>query len=247
MKKKITATTMFLISVAIFIGCSSTKNSEKSTATKEKKTMENEALLTNKEEKMTKVLIQTTMGDITLALYNETPLHRDNFIKLVNEHYYDGVLFHRIIQHFMIQCGDPDSKTAKQGQALGNGGPGYTIPAEFVNKLYHKRGAVAAARLGDNINPKKESSGSQFYIVDGQTFPKEQLEVLAMKTGKTISQEQIDCYSSIGGAPHLDGSYTVFGEIVSGMDIVDKIAAQSKDKRDRPIADIKIVSMKILE
>jgi cyclophilin family peptidyl-prolyl cis-trans isomerase len=245
--KKITTITLILISVAFFIGCSLTKNSENSTVQKEKNTMENEARQSNKAEKMTKVLIQTTMGDITLALYNETPLHRDNFIKLVNEHYYDGVLFHRIIQHFMIQCGDPDSKTAKQGQALGNGGPGYTIPAEFVSTLYHKRGAVAAARLGDNVNPKKESSGSQFYIVDGQTFPKEQLEMLEMKTGKQLSQEQINCYTTLGGAPHLDGSYTVFGEIISGMDIVDKIAAQPKDQRDRPLTDIKIVTMKIVE
>jgi len=246
MKKKIT-TALFLISVAIFMSCSSTKNSETLTSPKAKNSMEKEATQSNSEKNMTKVLIQTTMGDITLALYNETPLHRDNFIKLVKEHYYDGVLFHRIIQHFMIQCGDPDSKNAKQGQALGNGGPGYTIPAEFVSGLYHKRGAVAAARLGDNINPKKESSGSQFYIVDGQTFPKEQLEVLGMRTGRTLTQEQMDCYTTIGGAPHLDGSYTVFGEIVSGMDIVDKIAAQPKDQRDRPITDIKIVSMKILE
>ena len=245
--KKITTKTIILISVVFFIGCSSTKNSENSTAQKEKNTLENEAQQINKAEKMTKVLIQTTMGDITLALYNETPLHRDNFIKLVNEHYYDGVLFHRIIQHFMIQCGDPDSKTAKQGQALGNGGPGYTIPAEFVSTLYHKRGAVAAARLGDNVNPKQESSGSQFYIVDGQTFPKEQLEILGMRTGKPLTQEQIDCYTTLGGAPHLDGSYTVFGEIISGMDIVDKIAAQPKDKRDRPVTDIKIVTMKIVE
>ncbi|MCQ2264971.1 MAG: peptidylprolyl isomerase [Bacteroidales bacterium] len=196
---------------------------------------------------MTKVLLKTSMGDITIALYDETPLHKENFIKLVNDKYYDGVLFHRIIQNFMIQTGDPESKNAKAGQMLGNGGPGYTIPAEFVPECYHKRGAVAAARMGDNVNPKKESSGSQFYIVDGQIFNTSMLNRVIQMTNKTFSQEQINAYTSIGGAPHLDGDYTVFGEVISGMEVVDKIAAQAKDGRDRPVQDIKIISAEVLK
>jgi len=167
---------------------------------------------------MQEVIIETTMGNITLALYNETPLHRDNFIKLVNENFYDGVLFHRIIQNFMIQAGDPDSKEAQPGQRLGMGGPGYTIPAEIVPTLYHKRGAVAAARLSDQQNPKRESSGSQFYIVDGPN-----------------------------GAPHLNGQYTIFGEVLKGFEVVDMIAAQEKDRSDRPLEDIKIITMKLVK
>ena len=171
-----------------------------------------------KKEVMQEVVIETSLGNITIALYNETPLHRDNFIKLANDHFYDGVLFHRVIQNFMIQAGDPNSKDATKGQRLGNGGPGYTIPAEFVSKYSHKRGAVAAARLGDGANPKRESSGSQFYIVDNPN-----------------------------GAPHLNGQYTIFGEVLQGLDVVDKIAAQPKDQSNRPLEDIKIISMKVAE
>jgi len=200
-----------------------------------------------KKTEMTKVLLKTTMGDIVIALYDETPLHKENFIKLVNEKYYDGVLFHRIIQNFMIQTGDPESKTAKPGQMLGNGGPDYTIPAEFVPGLYHKRGAVAAARTSDDVNPKKESSGSQFYIVDGRVFNTSDMNRVIQRTGKVYSQEQVNAYTTIGGAPHLDGDYTVFGEVVSGMEIVDKIAAQPKDSRDRPLEDIKIISAEIVK
>ena len=167
---------------------------------------------------MKEVLIETTMGNITIALYNETPLHRDNFVKLVNEKFYDGVLFHRIIQQFMIQAGDPDSKKATKGQRLGMGGPGYTIPAEILPQYSNKRGAVAAARLGGPQNPQRASSGSQFYIVDKE-----------------------------GGATHLDGEYTVFGEVVKGMEVVDRIAAQPKDQGDRPLEDIKIISMKMVK
>ena len=164
------------------------------------------------------VSIETSLGNITIMLYDETPLHRDNFIKLANDRFYDGVLFHRIIKDFMIQTGDPDSKTATKGQRLGVGGPGYTIPAEIVSKYTHKRGAVAAARQGDNVNPQRASSGSQFYIVDG---PK--------------------------GAPHLNGQYTIFGEVTKGLDIVDKIAASPKDQADRPLEDIKIISVKVIK
>lgn len=194
--------------------------------------------------KMTEVLIKTSMGNIKIALYNETPQHRDNFIKLVKESYYDGVLFHRIIQGFMVQTGDPDSKTAKPNQRLGMGGPSYRIPAEFVPSIYHRRGAVAAAR--DN-NPAKASSGSQFYIVDGKVYDNAYLDMIEQRTGKKFSAEQREAYTTVGGAPFLDGDYTVFGQVLSGMDVVDKIAAQQKDGNDRPLEDIKIISMKVVE
>lgn len=229
---------LMLISLIILSACSSQKTVESNKGDK------NESL---KSEPMTQVLIKTSMGDITIALYNETPQHKANFIKLVKENYYDGVLFHRIIQGFMIQTGDPNSKTAKPGQVLGNGGPGYTIPAEFVPSLYHKRGAVAAAREGDNVNPLKASSGSQFYIVDGKKFSHEQLEMIGQRMGKKFDGRQENSYTTVGGAPHLDGDYTVFGEVVSGMDVVDKIAAQPKDRNDRPLTDIKIISIQIIE
>ena len=197
-----------------------------------------------KSDNMTKILIKTSLGDITIGLSNETPQHRDNFIKLVKEGYYDGVLFHRIIQGFMIQTGDPDSKTAKPGQRLGMGGPSYRIPAEFVPSLYHKRGAVAAAR--DN-NPQKASSGSQFYIVDGKTFDNDYLTMIEQRMGKTFTLQQRTDYTTVGGAPFLDGDYTVFGNVLLGMEVVDKIAAQSKDANDRPLEDIKIISATILD
>ena len=171
-----------------------------------------------KKEVMQEVVIETSLGNITIALYNETPQHRDNFIKLTNDKFYDGVLFHRIIQNFMIQTGDPDSKTAAKGQALGRGGPGYTIPAEILPQFNHKRGAIGAARLGGPSNPQRASSGSQFYIVDNPN-----------------------------GSHHLNGEYTVFGEVLQGMDVVDRIAAQPKDQGDRPLEDIKVISMKVVE
>ena len=196
----------------------------------------------NNTQKMTKVLLKTTFGDITIALYDDTPAHRDNFHKLVNDKFYDGVLFHRIIKGFMIQGGDPDSKTAKPGQRLGSGDVGYTIPAEFVPAHFHKRGAVCAARMGDNVNPQKASSGCQFYIVDGTVYDNDKLNMIAQRTGKTFTPEQIQAYTTVGGAPFLDGDYTVFGEVISGMDVVDKIASQQKDGADRPVEDIKIIS-----
>ena len=230
---------IILLSIIALSSCSSQKKIES-----EQKETAKSATTETKNDKMTQILIKTSMGDITIALYNETPLHRDNFIKLVKESYYDGVLFHRIIKGFMIQTGDPDSKTAKPGQRLGMGGPAERIPAEFVPTLFHKRGAVAAAR--DN-NPAKASSGSQFYIVDGDIFPQDKLDMIAARTGKTFSPEQVRAYTTIGGAPFLDGDYTVFGEVVSGMEVVDKIAAQEKDGNDRPLQDIKIISAKIIE
>lgn len=238
---------ILLISATILLSCAPSTQAEE-TAQKKVNTEQKTPKKKKKNVKdMTKVLLKTSMGDITIALYDETPLHKENFIKLVNDKYYDGVLFHRIIQNFMIQTGDPESKNAKAGQMLGNGGPGYTIPAEFVPECYHKRGAVAAARMGDNVNPKKESSGSQFYIVDGQVFNTAMLNRVIQMTKKTFSQEQINTYTSIGGAPHLDGDYTVFGEVISGMEVVDKIAAQAKDGRDRPVQDIKIISAEVLK
>ena len=237
---------IILLSTLLMLSCQPSSKADAATVGSDNQEQKNPTKK-KKPAHMTKVLLKTSMGDIVIALYDETPLHKENFIKLVNDKYYDGVLFHRIIQNFMIQTGDPESKTAKPGQMLGNGGPGYTIPAEFVPGLYHKRGAVAAARMGDNVNPKKESSGSQFYIVDGRVFSTNDLNRVIQMTGKTYSMEQIKDYTSIGGAPHLDGDYTVFGEVVSGMDIVDKIAAQQKDGRDRPLEDIKIISAEIMK
>ncbi|MDR3046105.1 MAG: peptidylprolyl isomerase [Bacteroidales bacterium] len=244
-------TKLFIIATLTvsLLGSCSAQNKDtkaKKTDVKREKTEKAAQEKQDKFNAMTKVLIKTSLGDIKIALYNETPLHRDNFIKLVNNKFYDGVLFHRIIQGFMIQTGDPDSKKAPKAQMLGNGGPGYTIPAEFVSGLFHKRGAVAAARMGDNVNPKKESSGSQFYIVDGKQFPYEQLERMSA-SGYPMNADQKNIYATIGGAPHLDGAYTVFGEVIEGMDIVDKIAAQPKDNRDRPSTDIKILEATIIE
>ena len=233
------------LSVMVLSSCSSPKKvkTEESSATTETTEQTNP---NNNTQKMTKVLLKTTLGDITIALYDDTPAHRDNFHKLVNDKFYDGVLFHRIIKGFMIQGGDPDSKTAKPGQRLGSGDVGYTIPAEFVPAHFHKRGAVCAARMGDNVNPQKASSGCQFYIVDGTVYDNDKLNMIAQRTGKTFTPEQIQAYTTVGGAPFLDGDYTVFGEVISGMDVVDKIAAQQKDGADRPIEDIKIISATML-
>ncbi len=245
-------------------------------------------------------LIHTTFGDIKVKLYNKTPLHRDNFVKLANTGFYDSLLFHRVIKNFMIQGGDPDSKHAKPNQMLGNGGPGYTIPAEFDTSLIHKRGALAAAREGDYVNPEKRSSGSQFYIVQGRVFTNDELDRLEkqiqanaknsylrtyIQTNPTIknkidslnkirdkaglntlfkniqlqlkhqldsvsnfkfSKKQREVYTSIGGAPHLDGAYTVFGEVVEGMSVVDSIANTKTGKNDRPLKDI-VFSIKIVD
>ena len=250
-------------------------------------------------DKETLVKIETTLGDIEVKLYNETPKHRDNFIKLVKEGTYEGVLFHRVIKGFMIQAGDPESKDAPKGKALGSGDVGYTVPAEFVYpKYFHKKGALAAARQGDNVNPEKESSGCQFYIVTGKVYNDSTLlemenqirenkvaaifNTLARKQMKEIyklrqandedglyslqeklfeqaqemaakepefhfTPEQVQAYSTIGGAPHLDGDYTVFGEVVKGMDVVDKIQQVKTGRSDRPEEDIKITKVTILD
>ncbi len=186
------------------------------------------------------VLISTKFGDLKIALYNKTPKHSDNFVKLVSKKYYDGLLFHRVINHFMIQGGDPDSRNAKQGAMLGNGGPGYTIPAEFVPEYFHKKGAIAAARRGDNVNPEKASSGSQFYIVQGRKYTDEQLNSLENRIGRKFTKQQRETYKTIGGTPFLDGNYTVFGEVIEGLNVIDKIAEVKTDRFDRPIKDIKM-------
>ncbi len=240
----------------------------------------------------TKVVIITEYGDIELELYDKTPQHRDNFVKLAKEGYYDGVLFHRVIKDFMIQAGDPDTKNAKPGAQLGRGGPSYKVPAEFVPEYIHKRGALAAARQGDNINPEKASSGSQFYIVQGKILTDEELNQVEMqiaqgqanqmflryikeeedamqKAGQTVDPEAAqkkaaerasewlknnpyrmdpkdrEVYKTVGGTPHLDGEYTVFGQVIKGMEVVDKIAESETDKASRPKVDVKIKRMKV--
>ena len=241
------------------------------------------------------IQFQTNMGNITLKLYNETPKHRDNYIKLVKENYFEGLLFHRVIENFMIQGGDPDSKGAEAGKRLGEGGPGYKIDAEFVDGLIHKKGVLAAAREGDQVNPQKKSSGSQFYIVQGKVFRSGELDSLVMKynhraksmiyqkhfrakyselskAGEVIDNIKIDSlikplvekefatfpkveltdyqkkiYTTVGGTPHLDGNYTVFGEVIEGLDIIDKIAASETDEYDRPTADVIIKKAVIIK
>lgn len=214
--------------------CSSSKTAT-STATAE---VENKPEKPLSEEKRALVRIETEFGSMTVMLYNETPQHRDNFLKLAEEGFYDGTIFHRVIPNFMIQGGDPQSKEAAAGQALGSGGPGYTIPAEFNPSLIHKKGALAAARQGDAVNPEKRSSGSQFYICQGQTYTEGSLAGIANRTGFEYSAEQKAAYAEVGGTPHLDGGYTVFGEIIEGLEVIDKIAAVARDSRDRPNADI---------
>ena len=247
-------------------------------------------------EKRTLVKLETTMGNITVALYNETPKHRDNFIKLVKEGVYDSTLFHRVIKQFMIQAGDPDSKNASDTAMLGSGDVGYTIPAEFNPKFFHKKGVLAAARQGDDVNPEKASSGCQFYIVTGRKFTEPQLlgmenkineqreealfDSLARRHMKEIykmrkagdnagllelqdtleaqareladkeekfrfTPEQIKAYSTIGGAPHLDGSYTVFGEVTEGMEVVENIEIAKTNRADRPVENIRILKASI--
>ena len=250
-------------------------------------------------EKETVLKIETSMGDIKVKLYNETPKHRDILIKLAKDGTYNGTLFHRVIKDFMVQAGDPESKNAPKGKMLGSGDVGYTVPAEFVYpKYFHKKGALSAARQGDEVNPKKESSGCQFYIVTGKVFNDstllnmeqqknqnkvtEAFNALAQKHMKEIykmrkandqdglyalqdtlfiqaeaeaakqpdfhfTPEQIKAYTTVGGTPHLDGEYTVFGEVVEGMDIVDKIQQVKTDRSDRPEEDVKIINVSVIE
>jgi cyclophilin family peptidyl-prolyl cis-trans isomerase len=193
------------------------------------------------QDERTVVKINTSYGNMVIELYNETPKHKDNFIKLVKKSFYDGTLFHRVIPGFMIQGGDPTSKNAKPKQRLGNGGPGYTVPSEFNEDLFHKKGALAAAREPDAINPKKASSGSQFYIVEGLVFKSKKLQEIAKMAGKNEMTEETQlAYTSIGGYPYLDGNYTVFGEVTEGMKVITKIANVKRDDKNRPIEDIKM-------
>ncbi len=185
-----------------------------------------------------RIKIETSLGTIVIKLYNETPLHRDNMIKLIGEDFYKDQLFHRVIKNFMIQGGDPQSVGAAKGEILGNGGPDYTIPAEFNPALYHKKGALAAARQGDQLNPEKASSGSQFYIVQGRTFSIDELNQMVQRGMPTPSSEAIEIYTTVGGTPHLDGSYTVFGEVLEGLDVLDRIAAVKTDGHNRPLEDV---------
>ena len=207
-----------------------------------------DSVVTKKDRKRD-VLLQTNYGDIIVRLSDSTPLHRDNFLKLVKTRYYDSVLFHRVIKNFMIQGGDPNSKHAKPGELLGEGGPDYTIPAEFRSTLFHKKGVIAAAR--DN-NPEKASSGSQFYIVQGKIFTDaglDSVEIYRLK-GRKIPAEQREVYKTVGGAPHLDQGYTVFGEVVKGLDVVDKIESTPTSKgedRDRPLEDVRIIKAKLIK
>lgn len=210
---------------------------------------------TVKAEKRPEVLIETTMGNIRVALYNETPLHRDNFLKLIREyHYYDSLLFHRVIPDFMIQAGDPYSKNAPKGAVLGDHSLDYTIPAEIrLPQIYHKRGALAAAREPDMVNPKRESSSSQFYIVYGRKQDERGLQRgrdnLRQLFGDSIqmTDEMREVYTTVGGTPHLDGGYTVFGEVLDGMDVVDRIQRVERDANDRPLEDVRIIKATILK
>ncbi len=244
----------------------------------------------NKADKRPLVLIKTQFGDIKVELYNETPKHRDNFLKLAKEGFYDGLLFHRVIDGFMIQGGDPKTRNAKPDEQLGDGDPGYTIDSEINPKFLHKKGALAAAREGDQTNPLKKSSGSQFYIVQGVVFPANNLPALEAKANEKLAQsfmrqlirdnedslkfyqqsgnqiamaligerlqneaiakakttpfklteEQKQVYTTVGGTPHLDGNYTVFGEVIEGFAVIDSIAAQPTGPNDRPLKDLKM-------
>jgi Peptidyl-prolyl cis-trans isomerase (rotamase) - cyclophilin family len=187
-----------------------------------------------------KIRLTTDSGVMIIRLYDSTPLHRDNFVKLVKEHYFDSLMFHRVIKDFMIQGGDPDSKNAPPGIELGNGGPGYTIPAEFDTSLFHKKGVIAAAREGDAVNPLKASSGSQFYIVQGRKYSDAEMNAIENAKNIRISEDHRLVYRTVGGTPFLDMNYTVFGEVESGIEVVDKISAAAKDINNRPLHDIRM-------
>ncbi len=275
---------VLLITLIAFLSCTANSGSKK-----------------EKKEKSKFVLVETIYGEMKIELYNETPLHRDNFVKLVKEGFYDSLLFHRVIKDFMIQGGDPESKGAKLGKQLGNGGPGYLIDAEFVPERFHKKGALAAARESDQVNPEKKSSGSQFYFVQGKVFKTEQLAQMEEKLNGpkkqklfyeyiskpenraikvkldslnkvrdmnalnieiqsvlatlepeiekldlfTFTEEQKQVYTTLGGTPHLDQSYTVFGEVIEGLSVIDSIAQVKTDKNNRPLEDI-IMKMKVV-
>ena len=200
------------------------------------------------------VLLQTTMGDIRIALSDSTPVHRDNFVCQVQEHFYDSLLFHRVIKGFMIQTGDPNSRHAEPGITLGDDSTDFTLPSEFRTPLlYHQRGAVAAAREGDDVNPERRSSGRQFYIVWGTTYSSQTLDDIAKKVAEatdgrtTMTPEMRTTYRKTGGSPHLDGQYTVFGWVVEGLDVVDRIQRVYTDDYDRPVDDVRILRAVIVQ
>jgi peptidyl-prolyl cis-trans isomerase B (cyclophilin B) len=203
-----------------------------------------------KKDRKRDIELTTVNGSIILRLSDSTPLHRDNFLQLVKSGYYDGLLFHRVIKNFMIQSGDPQSKNAKPGQALGEGGPSYTIPAEFRASLFHRKGVLAAARQGDEENPEKASSGSQFYIVQGKIFTDAGLDsVENIRLKRKIPLLYREVYKTIGGVPHLDQNCTVFGEVVKGLEVVDSIASEptSRQPPDRPVKDIRIIKAQLIK
>jgi len=212
----------------------------------------NQILGASKSEKFYIVDIKTTAGDITVQLFNQTPLHRDNFVKLCKSGNYDNVLFHRVIKEFMIQSGDPDSKQHEPKKLYGDGDLGYSLPAEFRPELFHKKGVLAAAREGDDVNPERISSASQFYIVLGKKLDEAGLTKAEQRIRKalkddsyTISPEKREFYSTVGGTPHLDMLYTIYGEVVKGQEIVDSISLVKTDENDRPVEDIWIISTKV--
>lgn len=282
--------------IALLAICMCACGNKSNAASAEVNKIQDNQMTTQPDSNSVVVDITTSLGDIKVLLYGDTPKHRDNFVKLVNEGFYNGVLFHRVINEFMIQAGDPESKNAPAGKMLGSGDPGYTLEAEFVYpKHFHKRGALAAARTGDDMNPERRSSGSQFYIVTGKAYNESQLaqmekqmammqkqeifnklveehrdSVMAMRRNRDqaglqklqeelvaiteqkaaenpakMTPEQRQAYSTIGGTPHLDGSYTVFGEVIEGMDVVDKIQNVETGAADRPVEDVKIIKMSI--
>ena len=210
-----------------------------------KKTLEKDIILGPPEVCL--VEIQTSAGNMLVELYEGTPQHRDNFIKLADEGFYEGLLFHRVISGFMIQGGDPNSKEAGPNANLGSGGPGYTIPAELVDSLIHVKGALAAARKGDGVNPQKRSSGSQFYIVQGQSQTEKQLDRAASRSGKSYSPNQIKRYTEVGGTPFLDTQYTVFGQVVDGLEVIDSIASLPTNPADRPLNDVIIKKITVIK
>ena len=200
------------------------------------------------------VLLETTAGNIRIALFDETPLHRDNFLKLVQEHVYDSLLFHRVIKDFMIQSGDLHSKHAKPGQRLGSGDYDYTIEAEFrLPQIFHRRGMVAMAREGDRVNPEQRSSACQFYIVWGRVYNDARLMKVQERLDTTthgrvqLTPEMQQGYKTVGGIPHLDGQYTVFGEVVEGLDVVDRIQQSATDPYDRPLEDVRILRATVIK
>lgn len=195
------------------------------------------------------VQLETTRGTMVIRLSDSTPLHRDNFIRLVKKGFYDSIVFHRVIQNFMIQAGDPNSKQASDTQRLGSGGPGYTVPAEFRPPLFHQKGVIAAARMGDDVNPQKASSGSQFYIVQGKIFTDAGLDsVETIRLKRKIPQEHREVYKTVGGTPHLDQNYTVFGAVVQGLNVIDSIASTTTNRQlgDRPVQNVRIVKARMV-